>query len=119
MASSARNSLRSQAQAPSSGSSIPIDGTRAFITGMPLWGTLIGLVDAGMPVLGLINQPYTGERFWCRRQGVLAEAGAAPKRLKTGLRRLAGAVLTTTHPDMFSKRGEQAAFQTAQGAEPA
>jgi myo-inositol-1(or 4)-monophosphatase len=41
----------------------PIDGTRAFISGLPVWGTLIA-VDAGTgPVIGIIDQPYTGERF--------------------------------------------------------
>ena len=42
----------------------PIDGTRAFIMGSPLWGTLIGLLDGEEPVLGLMDQPFTGERFW-------------------------------------------------------
>jgi fructose-1,6-bisphosphatase/inositol monophosphatase family enzyme len=42
----------------------PIDGTRAFITGGPLWGTLIGLLDGDKPVLGLMDQPFTCERFW-------------------------------------------------------
>jgi myo-inositol-1(or 4)-monophosphatase len=41
----------------------PIDGTRAFITGRPQFGTLIALLDAGRPVLGLIDQPVTGERW--------------------------------------------------------
>ena len=41
----------------------PIDGTRAFITGMPLWGTLIALNDGSRPVLGIMNQPFTGERY--------------------------------------------------------
>lgn len=42
----------------------PIDGTRAFISGIPSWGVLIGL-DAGQgPVLGVIDQPFTGERFF-------------------------------------------------------
>ncbi len=45
----------------------PIDGTRAFIMGSPLWGTLIGLVDNGKPVLGLMDQPFTRERFWAYR----------------------------------------------------
>jgi len=41
----------------------PIDGTRAFISGAPSWGVLIGL-DAGQgPVLGVVDQPYIGERF--------------------------------------------------------
>ena len=46
----------------------PIDGTRAFIMGSPLWGTLIGLVDDGRPVLGLMDQPFTRERFWAYRR---------------------------------------------------
>ncbi len=41
----------------------PIDGTRAFISGLPLWGVLIGLYKDGAPVLGVIDQPYVGERF--------------------------------------------------------
>ncbi len=41
----------------------PIDGTRAFITGRPLFGTLVGLLDRGRPVIGLIDQPVTGERW--------------------------------------------------------
>ena len=41
----------------------PIDGTRAFITGRPLFGTLIGLLQEGRPLLGLIDQPITGERW--------------------------------------------------------
>ncbi len=42
----------------------PIDGTRGFIMGTPMWGTLIGLAEDDEPVLGVMNQPYTGERFW-------------------------------------------------------
>lgn len=41
----------------------PIDGTRAFLTGRPLFGTLIGLLHRGEPVLGLIDQPVTRERW--------------------------------------------------------
>ena len=39
----------------------PIDGTKAFITGVPLWGTLIALLHHGQPVLGVINQPVLGQ----------------------------------------------------------
>ena len=39
----------------------PIDGTKAFITGVPLWGTLIALLHQGQPVLGLIHQPVLGQ----------------------------------------------------------
>lgn len=39
----------------------PIDGTKAFITGVPLWGTLIALLHRGQPVLGCIHQPILGQ----------------------------------------------------------
>ncbi len=41
----------------------PIDGTRAFITGRPTFGTLIGLLQGDTPVLGIIDQPITNERW--------------------------------------------------------
>ncbi len=41
----------------------PIDGTRAFLTGRPTFGTLVALLDDGTPILGLIDQPITGERW--------------------------------------------------------
>jgi myo-inositol-1(or 4)-monophosphatase len=42
----------------------PIDGTRAFVIGMPSWTTLIGLYRDAEPVLGLMNQPFIGELFY-------------------------------------------------------
>src|SRR6516162_10189236 len=41
----------------------PIDGTKSFICGMPAWGTLIALLRSGEPVFGVMNQPFTRERF--------------------------------------------------------
>ena len=41
----------------------PIDGTKSFITGIPLWGTLIGLEVNGIPELGIIDLPSTKERY--------------------------------------------------------
>jgi myo-inositol-1(or 4)-monophosphatase len=41
----------------------PIDGTKSFISGMPAWGTLIGLTRGGQPVFGMMHQPFIGERF--------------------------------------------------------
>ena len=43
----------------------PIDGTRAFISGVPVWGTLVGLTIDGDAVAGLMSQPFTGELFLC------------------------------------------------------
>ncbi|ACS85587.1 histidinol-phosphate phosphatase [Musicola paradisiaca Ech703] len=42
----------------------PVDGTRPFLCGLPVWGTLIGLLDSGRAVMGMMSQPFTGERFW-------------------------------------------------------
>lgn len=41
----------------------PIDGTRAFITGLPVWGTLVGLYQNGRAIMGMMDQPYIGERY--------------------------------------------------------
>jgi myo-inositol-1(or 4)-monophosphatase len=41
----------------------PIDGTKSFISGMPVWGTLIALLRSGEPVFGMMNQPFMRERF--------------------------------------------------------
>src|ERR1035441_8316369 len=41
----------------------PIDGTKSFITGMVAWGTLIGLMRFGEPGFGMMNQPFTREKF--------------------------------------------------------
>lgn len=42
----------------------PIDGTKAFIHGVPLFGTLLALLDAGKPVVGVIHMPALGESVW-------------------------------------------------------
>jgi histidinol-phosphatase len=42
----------------------PIDGTKNFVRGVPVWATLIALVDEGEPVLGLVSAPALGRRWW-------------------------------------------------------
>ena len=82
----------------------PIDGTRAFMSGLPVWGTLIGL-DAGQgPVLGMISQPYVGERFiGGLGQCALQRDGAAARPLRTrACADLAQATLFTTFPEIGS-----------------
>src|SRR3989442_14454458 len=59
----------------------PIDGTKSFIAGMPAWGTLIALTRFGEPVFGLMNQPFTRERF-------SGDGGAASYRGPAGERAL-------------------------------
>ncbi len=80
----------------------PIDGTRAFITGRPTFGTLIGLLHHGVPVLGIIDQPITGERW----VGVAGEPTAftGPFGGTPGTRpcaQLADAELSCTSPEML------------------
>ncbi|WP_043339644.1 inositol monophosphatase family protein [Belnapia moabensis] len=81
----------------------PIDGTRAFVTGRPLFGTLIGLLHRGVPVLGLIDQPGISER-WIGAKGQPTRF-RSPLGGAAGCRpcpRLAEAELSCTSPDMFA-----------------
>lgn len=80
----------------------PIDGTRAFITGVPVWGTLIGLAVNGRAVAGLMSQPFTGE-IWLGMPGESRFMHRDDnRRLATsGTTSLATAKLTTTSPDLF------------------
>ncbi|MSP42631.1 MAG: histidinol-phosphatase [Alphaproteobacteria bacterium] len=89
----------------------PIDGTRAFIMGVPQWGVLIGLHDGAAPVLGVMDQPFTGERFTGSRLGASVSRGGKSIALRTrACPYLADAVLTTTHPGAFGKKSEHDAY---------
>ena len=82
----------------------PIDGTKSFIAGFPIWGTLIALLHKGMPVFGMMHQPFIGERF-------SGDNGSATYRNTAGERRLsvrrcaslAEAVCYTTSPLLMSE----------------
>ncbi|PWV65647.1 histidinol-phosphatase [Plasticicumulans acidivorans] len=89
----------------------PIDGTRAFISGMPLWGTLIALYDGERPIAGVMDQPFTGERFIGSRLGATLTHGGRTTPLATRpCAQLEDAVLYSTHPKLFTGAFEQAAF---------
>lgn len=90
----------------------PIDGTRSFIIGAPTWGTLIGLLHEGAPVLGVMDQPFTGERFWSGRRGAQMRIGDdKPRRIRTrACSRIKDAVLMTTSPDLIPPGEETEAF---------
>ena len=88
----------------------PIDGTRAFILGLPLWGTLIGLQHEGTPILGIMDQPFTGERFWSDERSAWYRGPKGLARCKTrSCGDLAQAFLTATTPDMFED-GDEISF---------
>jgi myo-inositol-1(or 4)-monophosphatase len=87
----------------------PIDGTKSFISGLPVWGTLIGLVHNGRPVYGLMNQPFTRERFlgdgnsatW---RGIGPRDTPVERTLRTrACDALERATLMTTHPSLLAE----------------
>lgn len=80
----------------------PIDGTRAFISGLPVWGTLVGLTVDGEAVAGLMSQPFTGELFYADARGSFYEGPGGNRRLQTRKTTvLAEATMFTTTPALF------------------
>ncbi|WP_437689487.1 histidinol-phosphatase [Sorangium sp. So ce176] len=84
----------------------PIDGTKAFITGKPLFGTLIALLHRGRPVLGVIDQPVLGER-WLGVLGRETLWNGAPARVRA-CAGLSDVRLSTTGPQYFSPTAARA-----------
>ncbi|WP_157016323.1 histidinol-phosphatase [Mesorhizobium xinjiangense] len=83
----------------------PIDGTRAFISGIPLWGTLVGLTENGRAVCGLMSQPFTGELYYATGEGAFYDGPGGARRLETRrTTRLDEATLCTTTPALFDTR---------------
>ncbi|MGB0748632.1 MAG: histidinol-phosphatase [Magnetospiraceae bacterium] len=92
----------------------PIDGTKAFITGKPLFGTLIGLTQNRRPVLGIIDQPISEER-WVGADGHGTTLNNIPVRTRSAS--LEEAYLYATGPDMFSEdAGTAAPFKRLSGS---
>ena len=84
----------------------PIDGTKSFISGVPLFGTLIALAHRGRPVLGIIDQPISRER-WIGASGRASTLNGVAIRCRA-CPTLAAATVFATSPDMF--RGGDAAL---------
>lgn len=77
----------------------PIDGTRSFIAGRPIFGTLIALMQDGWPLLGVIDQPISGER-WVGAMGRKTTLNGRPVATRR-CRDLDQAILATTGPQYF------------------
>ncbi len=101
----------------------PIDGTKSFVSGLPTWGTLIGLMHHGRPVYGMMAQPFTRERYYgdgkrakLRTLGV-SRSDAPPSEWTTRSLRarscasLAEATLATTSPHLLGGEANLAAFR--------
>jgi histidinol phosphatase-like enzyme (inositol monophosphatase family) len=92
----------------------PIDGTRAFMTGSPLWGTLVGLTRRNVPCFGLLCQPVLEEVFFGGPNGSWLIKADRRDRLKArACTKLAGAVLASTHPNMFEGASAAAFHEVA------
>jgi histidinol-phosphatase len=77
----------------------PIDGTKNFLRGVPVWATLIALVVDGSPVVGVVSAPALGRRWWASLGGgAFASDGAGSRPISvSGVRDLSDAYMSTTH----------------------
>src|SRR5262249_51487674 len=89
----------------------PIDGTKSFITGRPLFGTLIALLHLGRPILGIIDHPALGER-WIGAAGRPTSFQGKAARVRP-CAEIGKAVLAASSPHMFGTDAAAAAFHRA------
>jgi histidinol phosphatase-like enzyme (inositol monophosphatase family) len=95
----------------------PVDGTRAFIAGLPLWCTLIGLRHAGAPVLGSIGQSYLSEIYVGHAGGsrLIHPRGERPLKVRP-CPVLTDAVIATTDPEACFNGAELGAWRQVRAA---
>jgi histidinol phosphatase-like enzyme (inositol monophosphatase family) len=95
----------------------PVDGTRAFIAGLPVWTTLIALRHQGRPVLGSIGQPYIGELFIGHAGGsrLLSRGESRPLKVRA-CPKLTDAIIATTDPESNFKGAELGAWTQVRAA---
>ena len=87
----------------------PVDGTKAFITGVPLWGTLIALLHQGKPVLGAIHQPILGQLML--GDGAVTTLNGRVTRCRT-VERIEDATVLTSDPLNPARYQDGAAYDT-------
>ena len=85
----------------------PIDGTKAFTCGKPQFGTLVALTHDGEPLLGVIDQPITDER-WVGLKGSGATFNGAPMRVSSKRKPLSETIVLVTAPEQFTGDGAAA-----------
>ena len=91
----------------------PIDGTRAFISGVPAWGILLGLTFDDACIAGVMHQPYLGETFFGSSQGAGLRRAGHDRVLRTRASAdLTSAILYSTSPAMFTTENERASFES-------
>lgn len=95
----------------------PVDGTRAFIAGLPLWTTLIGLRHEGRPVVGSIGQSFLGELYIGHAGGsrLMTPDGSRPLRVRP-CPKLTDALIATTDPEGCFNGAERGAWTQVRAA---
>ena len=83
----------------------PLDGTKSFITGKPTFGTLIGLLKNNKPVLGVLNQPISNER-WVGIAGQVTKYNNKKVRVRK-CKSIKGAKMYATSPMMFQGKNQK------------
>ena len=90
----------------------PIDGTKSFIQGIPLWGTLISLSYNGRIILGLADIPVLNERYVGYEKKAYKIANGKKTKLKIrGKNKISESVLNTTSPYLFANKSDQMSFE--------
>jgi myo-inositol-1(or 4)-monophosphatase len=86
----------------------PVDGTRAFVIGLPTWTTLIGLYQNGEPRLGVMNQPFIGHMFYGNPNGAWLNHRGHVESLRVGTcTSLSEAMLGTTTPHLYKGKDRE------------
>jgi len=94
----------------------PIDGTRAFMTGMLHWGVLVALFDGERPIVGVMHQPFTDEFFYGDNASAYYRRGQREQRLHVRrCDRLDDAAMAATGPEFFQQGREREAFRALRG----
>ena len=95
----------------------PVDGKRAFIAGLPLWCTLIGLRHEGRPVLGSIGQSYIGELYIGHAGGsrLMSRGQSRPLKVRP-CPKLTDAIIATTDPEASFRGAELGAWTQVRAA---
>ncbi len=82
----------------------PVDGTRPFLCGLPVWGTLIGLYYNNRAQMGMMAQPVTAERFWADGKSAWYQGPAGKQQLRSKQQiKLSDAILHTTSPEPIAR----------------
>lgn len=91
----------------------PIDGTKNFVRGVPVWATLIALLHDGVPVVGVVSAPALHRRWWAAagRGAFVAVSGESPRRLSVSkVADLGSASLSFSSLSGWAKRGLREQF---------